>query len=217
MITLSYSTIQYCLQPENSHNWRNKQMGLQVPDNEYFRNGHRIQQLITDHLKGVAPRKDLAHLEEKLGKFDLFEEEQKYGDPRVKLQQVFEILGEQVRVIGFFDMKDTEKYRSGEIKAYGRMWSVGQFASSYQRKIYGLLDPKFTEGVLITALPNEAEWLSLPPKVYILPYTQKDREDALKWITKAVEVIKKGDFTGGLTDGKCLNRFCNYGENCSFK
>lgn len=192
--------------------------GAEVPDNAYFRNGHRIQKLITDHLQGIAPRKDLAHLEEKLGSFDLFEEETaKYGDPRVKLQKVFEILGEQVKVTGYFDMKDTVGMRCGEIKAYGKMWSVGQFASSYQRKIYGLLEPEFKASVLITAVPNEAEWVSLPPKVYPITYTQKDREDALKWITKAVELIKKGDFTGGLVDGKCINRFCNYGENCHFK
>lgn len=217
MITLSYSTIKSCLQPENSHNWRNKQMGIEVPDNEHFRNGHRIQKIITDHLKGAEVRDDLKHLEEKAGKFDLFEVEQKYGDPRCKLQKVFEIAGEQVKITGFFDFKDTVELRCGEVKAYGKMWSVGQFATSYQRKIYGLLEPLFKSSVLITALPDESQWAIMPPKVYILPYTQKDRDEALNWITKAVGVIKSGDFTGGLVDGKCVDRWCLYGENCQFK
>lgn len=193
-------------------------MGVEVPENDHFKNGHRIQKIITDHLQDIAPLKTLAHLQEKIGEpFDIYEQDVKYGDPRCKLQAVFEIEGEQVKVTGFFDMKNTKLTRFGEVKAYGVMWSVGKFATSYQRKLYGLLDPKATESVLITALPDEKQWEIMPPKVYVLPYTQKDRKEALAWVTRAVKTIREGKFDGGLVDGKCIDAWCLYGENCQFK
>lgn len=210
MITLSYSTINNCLQPENSHNWLNKQMGIQVPDNIYFQGGKRLHRLAQDHLSGKVPDERLKHINYT---FPIVEE----VDFDERCRFVVKIT-EEVNIHGFVDADDPENKRFGELKFSGKMWSLGQFHRSIQRKIYALAHPTYTEAIGITALLDDSKWNIEKPKAYKLPLTQKDRDEALAWIMKAVTLWKSGNFKGGLNDeGKCTDPRCYYGANCQFK
>mgnify|MGYP001164684551 CR=1 FL=1 len=210
MITLSYSTINYCLQPENSHNWLNKMMGAKVPDNEFFKNGHRLHAIIQGHLSGKTPDERLSHLTHK---FPIVEE----VDFDKRCEFIIPI-NEKFQVRGFVDAKDPANLKLGEIKTAGKMWTIGQFQNSMQKKVYALGHPEYKTMVGITALSDDSQWLKEKVKAYPIPLTQRDRDEALKWILEAIAVIEKGEFNGGLDDnGKCALRFCNFGENCQFK
>ena len=210
MITLSFSTIQYCLQEDNSHNWLNKMAGLKVPDNEFFRNGHRLHSIIQAHLSGKTTDDRLKHINYS---FSIVEE--KDFDERCSFE--FNI-NDKYSMRGFVDAKDPEALRLGEIKTAGKMWTVADFARSMQRKIYALAHPDYKELVGITALSDDKQWGTLPPKVYPIPLTQKDRDEAFAWIMKGIELLESGNFKGGLDEnGKCTMRFCSYAENCQFK
>jgi len=210
MITLSYSTINYCLQPENSHNWLNKMMGAKVPDNEFFRNGKRLHEIIQGHLSGKKTDPRLAGINYK---FPIVEEVD--FDKRCEFTLK---INDKYAIRGFVDAKDPENKRLGEIKSAGKMWTVGDFHRSMQRKVYALAFPDYKELVGITALSDDTQWPTIPPKVYPIPLTQKDRDDALKWILEAIERIEKKEFDGGLDENKkCIMRFCNFGINCQFK
>ena len=209
MIKLSFSTINSCLQPENSHNWANKTMGAKVPDNEFFKNGHRLHKIIQEHISGKTPNDFLKHIPYT---FPVVEEVD--FDKRCE----FTIkISEKYGVRGFIDAQDPDNKRFCEIKTGNTLWSLGKFQQSYQRKVYALAKPDYTESILITAL-NDTEWPTQPPKLYKVPLTQKDRDEALAWIEKAIKVLESGDYTGGLDEeGKCTNRYCMYGANCQFK
>lgn len=210
MITLSYSTITYCLQPENSHNWLNKMMGAKVPDNEFFRNGKRLHDIIQGHLSGKVIDERLSHINHK---FSIVEEEN--FDPRCEF--IIKI-NDKYRVRGFVDAKDPEGLILGEIKTSGKMWTIGQFQRSMQKKIYALGHPEYNTLVGITALSDDSLWLKEKPKAYPIPLTQRDRKEALEYILDAIKTIESGEFKGGLDEnGKCVLRFCNYGINCQFK
>ena len=65
-------------------------------------------------------------------------------------------------------------------------------------------------------------WKSEPPKIYG-PFkpTKQDKLDAIDWIMKGIKILEKGDFTGGLKDGKCTDCFWNMARyrdiaNCNF-
>lgn len=236
MITLSYSTINNCLLPSNSHNWANKINGAKVPENPYFFNGHRLHKIIQEHLSGQTPNEFLKHIPYT---FPLVEEQDRdlrcrfkfviksSEDEQMTLLNSTELevgisyivpnIKKSYEIVGYMDAQDPENLRFGEIKTGSKMWSLGQFLNSYQRKTYALAKPEYTESILITAL-NETEWATTPPKVFKIPLTQQDRQDALKWIVEAIKLLESGDYTGGLDEnGKCANRFCYYGVNCQFK
>jgi len=183
-------------------------MGAKVPDNEFFRNGHRIHSIIQSHLSGKEPNELLKHIPYK---FPIVEE--KDFDDRCK----FEIpITDKYGIRGYIDAQDPENKRFGEIKT-GTEWGLKKFVESYQRKIYALAKPDYTESVLITCL-DDTQWATTPPKYYSVPLTQKDREDALEWIEKAIKLLEAGDFSGGLDEnGRCTNNYCYYGQNCKFK
>ena len=209
-MTLSYSTINYCLQPENSHNWINKMLGLKVPDNEFFRNGHRLHDIIQKHLSGKTIDYRLKHISYS---FPIVEEVN--FDKRCEFTHK---LSDKYSIRGFVDAKDPDNFRLGEIKTASKMWTVGDFQRSIQRKIYALAHPEYKEMIGITALSDDSQWVSSPPKVYPIPLTNRDRKEAEKWINDAIELLEKGVFTGGLDEnGVCNMRFCSYAENCSFK
>ena len=87
-----------------------------------------------------------------------------------------------------------------------------------QRKIYALAKPEYTETICITCSKNVEEWKNEKPKLFRVPTTQRDRDEAIKWILGGIEIIESGDYTGGLNkEGKCINPRCYYGVNCQFK
>ncbi len=214
-ILLSHSTISNCLQPNNSHNWLNKQIGAIVPDNEFFKRGREVHKIIQGHISNKKPNEILLQIKElqNIGSFPIVEE--RNFDPRCK---VIISINEKYEVIMLYDALDPDNLRFGEIKAWGKMWTVGQFQSSMQRKMYVLGKPTFTKALLITALPDPKQWLEENPRVFTIPATEQDKKDAEKYIEDAIKVIEGGVFKGGLDEnGKCTNRFCYFKENCQFK
>lgn len=224
-ITLSYSTINNCLQEVNSHNWLNKQLGLKPEERPEWKEGTEGHRIIQHYLVGKPTKpyvytlfdgtkyECVPYMENIKYRFPVVEEED--FDPRCKI--VIPI-NDEVEVIGFVDAIDEENKRFGEIKLSSNVWSPKKYMDSFQKKIYALAFKDFTEAVLITGGRNPEMWEHQNLKVYPMPLTNKDRNDAMEYILKAVEVIKSGDFTGGLDeDGICRNKFCYYGANCSFK
>ncbi len=192
-----------------SHNWVNKMCGVQVPERKEFENGKRLHRIIQDHVTGKIPDPRLAHIDIH---FPIVEETS--FDPRCKVN--FQI-NEKYAIRGFVDGHDPENKRILEIKTGSPMWSIGQFVKSMQRKIYFVALPNYTESVLITAYADDSQWGVIKPKIYSVVPTSRDKDEAMDWIMGAIAIIEKGDFTGGLTDGKCLDRYCLYGANCQFK
>jgi hypothetical protein len=105
-----------------------------------------------------------------------------------------------------------------EIKVSNVPWSVIKFQQLFQRKIYALARPDFSETIGITAVRNPEQWKLDQPKVYKIPNTNKDRQEARDWILGGIKIIESGDFKGGLDEnGKCTDPRCYYGVNCQFK
>lgn len=218
-IRLSYSTINSCLQPENSHNWLNKYVfKLKVPDQWYFTAGTEGHRIIQDHVAGIKERLELAHIQKK---YPIVET--KKFDEKTK----FTIYVEGYEFIGFYDGLNDQELDMLEIKLSSNPWSLQKFRDSIQRKIYGLSKPNYKTATLITGTLKPEEWngnhkipmLRTNPSVMSLPFTDAERKEAQEWIVKGIRVFENGDFNGGLDEnGRCtLGRMCNYGDNCHFK
>lgn len=207
MISLSYSTINQLY--KSSHYWINKQMGIQVPDNPAFATGRRLHRIIQDHVSGYK-------LDDRLNiKYTFDVVERVDFDPKCKIS--FKI-NEKYKVIGFLDGFNTVENRTLEIKTGTKLWTLGDFQRTMQRRIYSIARPEMVENLLITALSDEEQWLITPPKIYKIPVTQKDKDEAMEWIMGGIKIIESGNFTGGLDeDGICRDRFCYHGANCYFK
>lgn len=221
-VTISFSTINGCLQPNNSHNWLNKQMGVQVPDYGYFAEGKNCHRIIQDHVSGIKEDERLAHIPLK---FELVEEIDR--DPKMEFS--FDIADMAEKVLGFRPQLSKRYvfhgFRDGlkedysamlEIKSSSTLWSVGQFLKALQRKCYGL-DDRLKEAYLITCPRTPETWNKTNTKYFKIPFTHKDQVDAIEWILAGVGVLEQGDFTGGLEDGVCTMPRCSYGHNCQFK
>ena len=206
MIQLSYSTINMLLTA--SHNWLNKMMGLKPEDKWYFKAGRDAHRIIQDHVAGINPDPRLAHITDQ---FPIVEEVD--FDERCKFSKEVE----NYLMVCFFDGLNEELKKSLEIKTSSNGWSISQFQDSMQRKVYGFIRPDLKDGTLITCAMDSDKWLGKPPKVFYVPYTEHDRNDAKHWILSGIKVLEKGDFTGGLEDGKCTDPNCYYGVNCQFK
>jgi len=210
MIQLSYSTINNCLQPNNSHNWLNKVMGLKPEERAYWKEGREAHAIIQKHVSGEEEHPALAHITDR---FPIVERVD--FDPHCKFN--FTIEDGKYNVIGFYDGLDPENKRFLEIKTSSKPWSVGKFKSSIQRKLYALAHPELTESILITCRKDPLLWELEKPKRFKVPITKQDREEATEWILDGIRLLESGDFTGGLEDGVCRNPWCYYGCNCQFK
>ena len=211
MITLSFSTINNCLQPHNSHCWINRVTGRKPEDKAIYQEGKLVHDIIQRHVSSKERHKDLEHLDLR---FPIVEETER--DPRCK----FEVSGafKGYSVIGFVDGLDHKNKRFLEIKSSSSPWSLGKFQKSFQRKLYAWAFEEMEEAVLVTCQRDPALWSKEKPKVYTVPITKKDREDAVEFIWEGIDVINKGDFTGGLSeDGYCDDPWCYYGNECQFK
>lgn len=198
-----------------SHCWINKTLGIKPETTVYMTagsNGHRI---IQDHLAGIKKDDRLAFLEDKFPIVEITA-----FDKNCK----FSIEVDGYEVIGYFDAKDPENKRFGEIKLSGTMWTPRRFQDLPQRKIYALAEPSYTNSVLFTGSLNPNDW-STPEgkknmfKIIDVPLTQKDRDEALAWIREGLAIFEAGDFNIGLDDeGRCImGRQCPWGGNCHFK
>lgn len=221
MISLSYSSLKL-LNGEANHEWLNRQMGVPVPNYPFLKEGKENQRPIQLHLAG---KKEHPFLKNINIRFPIVEE--KDFDDRVRFGFVFnkicdKKLKDDYVITGFYDALEPN-VRFGEIKLSSKPMSINEFQKSFQRKIYALSNEKFKEAILITGFRQIEKWEKDPPKVFSLPLTKKDREEAIEWILKGIRVLESGNFKGGLDkNGKCTGCFWNmsrYPElaNCNFK
>lgn len=213
-VRLSFSTINNCLQPHNSHNWINKMSGIKPEVTIYMTGGQLGHRLIQDHISG---RKIIPGVEIK-PTFPIVEE--KPFDERCK----FSIKIGEYEIIGFKDGMNPEERSMAEIKLSGNPWSMLKFQKSPQRKIYALSDPKLLVAYLITGGIDPETWVKTegkeykPLKTYKVQVTDKDRQDGTDWIMAGIKLFEIGDFTGGLDENdRCTDRWCSWGKNCQFK
>jgi hypothetical protein len=212
MILLSFSTLNMVYTA--SHNWLNKQMGIKPEERPEWREGKLAHDLIQKHVSGKQAHPYLTHI--KL-QFPIVEECDL--DPRCRFEFPIDSTGYKYKygMIGFFDGINEEENRMLEIKASFAPWSIGKFHKLMQRKVYALAKPLVTEMICVTGLRNPDLWKDTPPKVYRIPMTEADREEAIDWIYGGIQIIESGDYTGGLVDGRCENPYCYFGKNCQFK
>ncbi len=223
MIQLSFSTINNCLQPENSHNWLNKQMGLKPEDKWYYHEGKEAHKIIQGHVCGRKQNDKLSHIKTRfpiVEHYD-FDPKTKFGFDLTSVVSPMELgcsFKNIYKIIGFIDGKDRAHTKFLEIKSSSTPWSLSKFQKSMQRKLYALSDKNFTESYLITCKRKEEEWENDKPKLFQVPVTDEDRQEAVEWIIKAVKTIEDGKFSGGLDEnGKCTDPWCYFGNTCSFK
>lgn len=215
IISLSYSALNTL--HEASHQWVNKQMGLKIPDYPFLAEGKHAHRLIQDHVSGKKKRQDLKHIKIR---FPIVEEVD--FDERCKFSFPMTSGKSKYLMRGFYDGRTKDYSRILEIKSSSTPWSMGKFRKAVQRKIYGLSNTKIKEAYLITCARNVDKWEKEPPKIYKVAYTPKDYSDAIKWITDGINILLKGDFTGGLDKkGKCTGCFYNMSQypqlaNCNF-
>jgi hypothetical protein len=215
-IVLSYSTINMVYRA--SHNWVNKREKVEKPERPEWKEGKDNHRILQDHLSTVFSGRDpkLAYL--KVGNEPLYfpvVETQDY-DPKCGF---FLNIDKKYAIRGFADGLNKREKRVLEIKTSASgPWSIGKYDQSMQRKCYALGFPWAKESILITGYRDPLKWETNPLKVGRIDYTDKDREDAMKWILEGIEIIESGDYTGGLDEeGRCTDRWCDYGVNCLFK
>lgn len=234
MIQLSYSSLN--ILHTCPHNWLNKQMKIKAEEKPEWAQGKLCHKIIQEYLKiplSSRPRsKEEIQLLFKKGSIDPRTKrgmlvslplkhikhvfpivEERDFDPRCK----FEFIFENYKIRGFYDGRALDFSQLLEIKTSFKPWSLGQFQKAMQRKLYGLSDKRFKEAVLITGQRDPELWKNDPPKVYKVPFTEKDWHEANLWILEGIKILEKGDFTSDLVDGKCIDRWCYWGANCQFK
>lgn len=200
-IWLSFSTIK--MLHNESHCWINKQMGIQVPDNEYFKSGRDIEKIVCDHLSGKKYDDRLLDIKYK---FPIVQEVK--FDPRCQFK--FDI-DDKYAMIGYVDARNPANLTVGEIKTRKGLWGLSEWKNSLQRKIYGIGFEKYKTFYLLTFDKTDIS----NHKVYPLEPTPDDRREAMEWIHEGIDIIKSGKYDGGLVDNKC-DGFCLYGKSCSF-
>ena len=206
-VHFSYSTLNFL--HTHSHCWINKMMGIKVPENESMRLGKLNQRIIQEHVSGFKKDPRISYL---TAEFSVVEKRDFDEDTKFTLN----LFGYEI--IGFFDGKSPEDKRSLEIKLSSSPWSMGKFKDSIQRKIYTLAEPNYTESTLITGSLHPEEWEQNKLKFFVIKNTEKDKEDALKWIKEGILIFENGDFNGGLDEeGRCTDPWCPWGNACHFK
>jgi len=221
MITLSFSTINNCLQPDNSHNWINKQTGIPVPDRGYFQEGKDCHRIVQDHLAGIKTDNRLPTFDQKFTvETKDFDEKTHFVFSVPKACQAFGVeypYEEEYGVHGYYDGVSEDGKILFEAKFSSNPWSLSKFKNSMQRKIYGLSNPNFEHAIILTGLRDHTMWDRALPKLYVVDFQDEDNIEAIHWIMDGIERIEKTQFDGGLEDGICTNPRCLYGYNCMFK
>jgi len=211
MIKLSFSAINNCLQPHNSHNWLNRVAEIEPEDHGYYHEGKEAHDVIQKHVSDAELHLDLLHITKK---FEIVEKIEK--DPECKFSFLFR--GKEYKIRGYYDGRDKDTTELLEIKTSSAPWSLGKFQKSIQRKLYVLSNQKIKTCYLITGKRKPAEWKETPPKLFKVPATLQDRQDAIDWLNAGINILESGEFTGGLTeDGRCNLPRCYFGCNCSFR
>ena len=205
MIKLSFSSLD--LLHNHPHCWLNKMLGIPQPSKPEWEEGKICHRIIQDHVARIKVDDRLKHI---LVTF-----------PTVEVKDFdkncyFEFPMEGYLIRGYYDGLDIENGRFLEIKS-GTSWSFGKYQKSFQRKLYALSNPAFKKAFLILCARFPEEWKQNLPKTFKLPCTDQDREEAKQWILDGIKILEAGDFKTDLVDGKCVDRYCYWGDNCSFK
>lgn len=209
-VWLSFSTINMLY--NCSHGWINKVLKREVEDKTYFQEGREAHRLIQDHVSGIKKTHYLTGWREEIY-FPIVEQKQFDDNLRFRFD-----IDDTYGVTGFADGLNPDLLRVGEIKTSSVIWSVKKYAESMQRKVYAVGFPSYKEGLLITCSRNPRDWFLKPPRTALVPFTDRDREEALAWIKGGIAIIKNGNFKGGLdSDGYCNDWNCLYGKNCFFR
>lgn len=203
MVRLSFSTLS---QLESCHKWYiNKQMGLPKEEFDYFTAGKEAHDIIQKHVSGVKENPDLTKqgLDEKFY-FPIVET--KDFDENCRFHYA---LG-KYELIGYVDGKNIDVKRILEIKTVGQsLWSLGKCQKSLQRKIIGLCMPDYSEILYVTTTRDFSKL-----NKYLIPFTEKDRADALKWVQKGIDIIEAGKFELEGDRNTCYR--CIYRMNCEW-
>lgn len=211
-LKLSYTSLNAI---HNGHEWLNKQMGIPVPDYTFLKDGKDAHRIIQDHVAGIKKDDRLSHIEIN---FPIVETED--FDPKCKFEVEFT---PNYTLFGYIDGLDPENKRFLEIKTSSVPWSMQKFKDAMQRKVYALALLDYKEAYLITCKKDPNSWDNGDaPKLFSIPITEKDREDAHAWIADGIARLEEGDFKGGLDEnGKCTGCFWNMPQfkhlaNCHF-
>lgn len=205
MIKLSYSSLE--MLHSHPHTWLLKQMGIPQPENDFFEEGKICHRIIQDHVARIKTDDRLKHI---LIQFPVVEVED------FDKKCYFEFPMGDYLIRGYYDGLDIENGRFLEIKS-GSSWSFSKYQKSFQRKLYALSNLAFKEAYLILCARSPQEWTKDLPKTFKLPLTDQDREEAKQWVLDGIKILESGDLKADLVDGKCVDRFCFWGANCSFK
>lgn len=193
-------------------------MKIEQPEKDYFTLGTEAHRIIQKHISGKERRDDLKHIN---FTFPIVEEVD--FDPNCKFTMSGTKIDPSLKnydIIGFIDGLDPESKRFLEIKTAGQvsgLWSLGKYKQHIQRKIYALALDGYTEALLVTAVRDVEQWSERTVKTRLVKLTDKDREEARKWIMDGIKILESGEFTTDLVDGVCTDNWCWWGENCFFK
>jgi hypothetical protein len=192
-IILSYSTLSDL--KKWRHSWLNKMMGLPKKEFEFLKEGRAVQNVLLPHMAGVKldhrlTKREKADSRFKLPKVELYEKVD--FDPDVK--RYFDVNDKYSFIVFTDGLNLTDKFRV-EVKSSSSAWTLGKVRELVQRKIQGIAFPETDHSYLVSA----ARDLNLPGwefsiKSFPAGDTDKDREEAWKWIMDGVKILEKGDF-----------------------
>jgi hypothetical protein len=207
---LSYSTMR--LLHECPHNYLNKTAGIKQPESEALTEGKEAHRLLQLHVSGKQPHELLSHIKIK---FPIVEEVD--FDERTRFEVPF---GNHI-IFGFVDGLDKLIPEGPEHLLEGKFssspWGLSKYLKDPQRKIYGWAIKSLKDSYLVTGQRVPEKWASEKVKTVKVEFTPQDYIDAEDYINKALEIIRSGDFTTDLVDGKCRDPRCWWGERCMFK
>lgn len=193
---LSYSTIQATINCRQY--FLNKQMDIPKLDFWYFEKGKQVHKKIQDHLSGRNIDQGLTErgLDPNKWYFPIVEEKDRDPDCH------FEIDIDGHTIEGYFDARNPGKML-GEIKSGS--YSPRDYYKSNQRKLYYLAlgDP-------VSVLINARDEFSKITTTTITN-SEKDRQDALAFVRKGIEIVTGADFEGG---EKIDCHRCIYKDSC---
>lgn len=217
-VYLSFSSLN---QIHNSaHEYLNKVMGVEVPENRFLTEGKVGERIITAHVSGT-PNEKIKFL---TCSFPVIEEVQ--FDDRLRFKKEINVRGTHYIIQGFADGLNPDLKTRLEIKLSSTPWSLGKFRKSMQRKMYTFLDNgEYKVDYLITGPRDPEKWDKNTLTLSRLEVDPQDPKDAEEWLMKGIErmenladiMAERGPSTGLNEQGKCVNKFCLYGVNCRYK
>jgi len=192
-IILSYSTLADL--KKWKHSWINKMLGLPKKEFEFLKEGKEIHKVLLGHMAGVQPDERIMKREANGGDFQLpkLEVYEKVDfDPDTK--KYFDV-DDKYSMVTFVDGLNLTESFILEVKTSSKAWTPGMYRDLMQRKIYSIAFPGMKRSFLVSSGRDQ----TLPGwehsiKVFSMQNSEKDREEAMRWIKEGIAVLEKGDF-----------------------